>query len=349
MLTDIFALRYEEVKIWHSFGVKERRLVVQSFSIIKDHIAPYYDFEGKESGYGKGFWTDIHHRLSVELGLKSLSQTHYSYQSTYAGKTSTVSGAYPIVTVCENWAHLEPFDSERADSHIKERLSLVEIAFRKKEDELKKANAELPQKIADAKRRPNTGLRIPGNLEDGLLACNRQSNETFRGHVEELNTRFRQANTLLQYHNGFIQISEDALTAEEIEIPFWQLLSEADWANVDADMKQALDLRDSGGRDPAFYAARALESAIKIISEKRGATTGGEKSAYNFIENLASKRGGNFISDWESESLKNFFDKIRNPFGHGPGRAEMPSLSVEQTNWAIETCMSWTKSLIRRL
>ena len=236
MLTDIFALRYEEVKIWNSLGIKERRLIVQSFSIIKDQIAPYYDFDGKESIYGKG-----------------------------------------------------------------------------------------------------------------LLAWNRQSNETFRGHVEELNTRFRQANCLLQYHNGFIQISEDVLTAEEIETPFWQLLSEADWANVDTDMKQALDLRDSGGRDPAFYAARALESAIKIISEKRGATMGGEKSAYNFIENLASKRGGHFISDWESETLKSFFDKIRNPFGHGPGRADMPSLSAEQTSWAIETCMSWTKSLIRRL
>lgn len=193
------------------------------------------------------------------------------------------------------------------------------------------------------------GLRVPGNPEEGRRSYDQMRQETFRLARDELNTRFRQAGCPLQYHNGFIQISEDSLVAESIESPFWQLISGAEWANVDTDTKEALDLRDSGGRDPAFYAARALESAIKIISDKRGATTGGEKSAYNFIENLASRRGGNFISDWESDCLKNFFDKIRNPFGHGPGSKEMPSPSLEQTNWAIESCMVWTKSLIRRL
>ena len=33
-------------------------------------------------------------------------------------------------------------------------------------------------------------------------------------------------------------------------------------------MKEALDHRDTGQRDAAFYAARALESTIKIISDK---------------------------------------------------------------------------------
>ncbi len=193
------------------------------------------------------------------------------------------------------------------------------------------------------------GLRVPGNPEEGRRSYDQMRQETFRLARDELNTRFRQAGCPLQYHNGFIQISEDSLVAESIESPFWQLISGAEWGIVDTVTKEAIYLRDSGGRDPAFYAARALESAIKIISDKRGATTGGEKSAYNFIENLASRRGGNFISDWESDCLKNFFDKIRNPFGHGPGSKEMPSPSLEQTNWAIESCMVWTKSLIRRL
>jgi hypothetical protein len=45
----------------------------------------------------------------------------------------------------------------------------------------------------------------------------------------------------------------------------------------------AFDLRDSQGRDPAFYAARALESTIKIISDDKQLTTGREKGAANYI------------------------------------------------------------------
>ena len=106
--------------------------------------------------------------------------------------------------------------------------------------------------------------------------------------------------------------------------------------------------RDSGGRDPAFYAAKALESAIKIISNDRGWTHGGEKGAHNFIDNLASSKNG-FIEPWEGETLKAFFTKVRNPLGHGPGGEPMPALTPQQTDWAIETCMSWVKSLIKRL
>ena len=35
--------------------------------------------------------------------------------------------------------------------------------------------------------------------------------------------------------------------------------------------------------------------------------------------------------------------------GHGPGDEPMPELSPQQTDWAIEFCMSWTKSLIKQL
>ena len=44
--------------------------------------------------------------------------------------------------------------------------------------------------------------------------------------------------------------------------------------NVDHDMKEAHDLRDTHGRDPAFQAAKALESAIKIISDEKQLSTG---------------------------------------------------------------------------
>jgi hypothetical protein len=75
----------------------------------------------------------------------------------------------------------------------------------------------------------------------------------------------------------------------------------------------------------------------------------GEKGAHNYIDNLSSKKNGSFINEWEKDALKSFFTSVRNPFGHGPGSKEMPALSLQQTNWAIESCMSWIKSLIKRM
>lgn len=152
----------------------------------------------------------------------------------------------------------------------------------------------------------------------------------------------------LNYHNGFIQMSTDGLTQAEVEMPFWSVVSDPAWKNVDTDMKEALDLRDSGGRDPAFYAARALESTIKIISDKKGWTHGKERGAHNYIDNLVAKKNA-FITSWEGDFLKEFFTHVRNPFGHGAGSADMPTLADSQTQWAIEFSMSWIKQLIHRL
>ena len=114
-------------------------------------------------------------------------------------------------------------------------------------------------------------------------------------------------------------------------------------------MKEALDRRDASDRDPVFYAARALESCIKIICQQKGWTHGGERGAHNYIDNLAAAKNGPFIKAWERDALKTFFTEIRNPLGHGPGSAEMPELAPTQTSWAIENCMSWIKSLVVRL
>lgn len=108
-------------------------------------------------------------------------------------------------------------------------------------------------------------------------AANASLNANFHMAVNELNARFRQADCQPHYHNGFIQLSEDETVAQEIETPFWKLVAEPKWHNVDHDMKEAIDLRDNGGRDPAFYAARSLESTIKIISGGKLLTTGRKK------------------------------------------------------------------------
>ena len=167
--------------------------------------------------------------------------------------------------------------------------------------------------------------------------------------VEELNVRLRQAGYPLHYHNGFLQFSQDRAIERNVEAPFWTLVAGPKWGNVDHDMKDAIDLRDTGGRDPAWYAARALESTVKIISDEKGWTHGGEKGAHNFIDNLVSKSNGRFVEVWEADQLKTFFTAVRNPFGHGPGSAPMPSLAPPQTDWAIAFCMAWIRSLIVRM
>ena len=247
---------------------------------------------------------------------------------------------------------LQPFDGKiSADRFIKARLSLVEIGFRQHENFVAGLNARLGENIRkaewfDLQRGQRKGFRVPGHSADEVRAANANLNAKFQMEVNELNARFRQADCRLHYHNGFIQISEDQTVAQEIETPFWRLLAQPKWHNVDHDMKTAIDLRDTGGRDPAFYAVRSLGSHIKIISDEKQLTTGKEKGAHNYIDNLM---GGKLVEVWEMEALKHLFTKVRNPFGHGPGSAPMPSLTDHQTNWAIENSMIWVKSLIRRM
>jgi hypothetical protein len=74
-----------------------------------------------------------------------------------------------------------------------------------------------------------------------------------------------------------------SIVAQEVETPFWQLVADLRWKNVDHDMKEAIDLRDTDGRDPSFYAAKALESAIKIISNENQLSTGKERGAHAYL------------------------------------------------------------------
>lgn len=163
-----------------------------------------------------------------------------------------------------------------------------------------------------------------------------------------MNARFAAARVRLHYHAGVLQFSDDRLTSNEINDPFWEVIRNEEWQNVSLDMKEALDRRDSNGRDAALYALKALESAIKIVSDKNGWTRGSERGAANFIDNLVSASNGRFIEPWEAEMLKALFSRVRNPHGHGPGNEAMPDLSLVQQTWVIESAMSWTKSLLHR-
>jgi hypothetical protein len=347
MLIDIFARRYEHVQLRDSFEERDRRLLVQAFRILAEDIYPYY-MGGKESSTGVSFWTNIHAQLSRELGLKELSPQWFFHTTKWNGQESRNPVKYALVTVCENWMNAPLVGI--GDAYVKERLSLNELGFRQREAEIAQMNAQ-PIVSPKSKPLPEFGAaRLPQSDSYGEQVRQRRAQATaaFRASVDELNARFRQAKYQLHYHNGFIQAATDELIQRTVEEPFWALVSAPAWANVDIEMKEALDLRDSDGRDPAFYAAKALESAIKIISGMKGWTTGKEGGASNYIDHLAAKKNA-FVTSWEAEALRSFFTHVRNPFGHGAGSAEMPKLSRQQTEWAIEFSMSWIKSLIRRM
>lgn len=353
MLTDIFAYRYEDIPIWHAFEEKERRLLVQGFRIVSEQLFPYW-YDGKENPRTKAKWVAIHDKLSMELGLAELSPKYYSYQTTWNGKPLTQSGTRSLDQICKMFVCAEYNKSISPDLFLKERLSFIELAFREREKDIKAANAELPQGILDAQISDSSatqrgGIRLPGSSVDGLKAMNESTNNAFTNSVQELNERLRRTDCGLHYHSGYIQISADKVVQQNLEEPFWAAVSGPEWKNVDLDIKEAMDRRDTGIKDAAFYAARALESTIKIISDLKGWTHGGEKGAHNYIENLCNKRGGNLIEEWEKDSLKAFFTSVRNPIGHGPGNDDMRQLSPQQTNWAIELCMAWIKNLVLRL
>ena len=186
-------------------------------------------------------------------------------------------------------------------------------------------------------------------FQDLIRKHNAALNEKWEKDVQELNDRLRLNGYPLHFHNGLLQLRGDQMVEEAIREPFWEMMGEPKWGNVDTQMKEAIDYRDNGDRNAPFHAMSALESVIKIISGELGADTGREKSAYNYIDNLVSDRSGNFIENWEGELLQDLFGKVRNRFGHGPGPGPLPKLTEEQTDWAIDTAMSWSMSLIMRM
>jgi hypothetical protein len=352
MLTDIFAYRYLKYPVWSQYTEAERKMLNQTAALAKE-IYPVFDSAGKKVEVTDAKWKDVHNRLAREVGVNELSPRYYSFVSKGPmGQDWHQSGYWTYDYVCEQFVNAMPsVGISNFDAYIKERLSLIELVMRLRHEEVAKANENLPQDLLAAKLRPSgrNGLRIPGNPEDGVRAQYAYMNQTFQRQVDELNERFRRAGAPLTFHNGFIQVATDEVIEREIASPFWRLVAPPMWKNVSIDMAEALDRRDSNDKDPALFAGKALESAIKIVSDTKGWTRGKENGASQYIDNLVSKDNGAFLAVWEGEMLRDYFRKVRNTVGHGPGLEPMPALSSIQTDWAIETAMSWVRTLIRRM
>jgi hypothetical protein len=348
MLTDIFARRYADYPIWTQYTENEPRLLQQCIGVAKD-VLPYYRYDGKVTETQKAKWNSIHDRLARELGLRELWQRYFT--TTTNGVTWNHTAEW--VTMCEYFvtAQYVPQAHVSVDRYMKDRLSLIELVMRERQDEINEMNRTLEQRIKEAiSQAVLRGLRIPGNPAGGVRAQDAAANTAFNNSVDELNVRFQQAGVPLRYHNGFIQVAKDEQIEKQVAKPFWEAIAEPKWANVATDMNEALDRRDIGAGDAAWYACKALESAIKIISDLKGWSTGNEKGAHNYIDNLVKERNGaRFIDTFEMEVLKSYFTHVRNKFGHGPGSQPMPNFTAAQTDWAIEFAMSWVRTLVRRL
>ncbi|WIY26545.1 AbiJ-NTD4 domain-containing protein [Parasedimentitalea psychrophila] len=332
MLTDIFAVRYEETELFRTLLRRERRALHQCFTVLED-FHPYWGQEKSALKKSRAFWEELQKRLANELGVRSLSHSWYQADVGLGEFHRKETKKRADIEICRNWYELAIQDAENVDEYIKERLSLIELGLR-----LKFERAEHCREYLQS-----------GESAVSIIASG-YSNEIDNYHriSSEINTRFRTARFPLNYHNGFFQIEADEIISNEIEQPFWSLVSEPKWNNVDMDMKEAVDQRDNGGKDPALFAAKALESTIKIISDELGETHGSERGAHSYIDNIA-KKAVVFLSEWEKELLKSYFTKVRNQLGHGPGSEPMPRLSPQQTSWAIESAMSWVKLLVLRL
>lgn len=68
-----------------------------------------------------------------------------------------------------------------------------------------------------------------------------EEKKAFRAATQELNHRLRAAGLPFHYHNGMLQRADDSVSTSQIAQPFWDTLSDSKWANVDIDMKEAID------------------------------------------------------------------------------------------------------------
>jgi hypothetical protein len=331
LLTDIFSVRYESIPLFKSFSRRESRIILQLFNILEE-IEPQLNYKNEVRESSKTFWNTVHKRVANELGMPWLSDPYYQTNVGLGEYRRQETRLRDKIYVCQNWMIKAPSGSDEIDEFIKERVSLFEVGMREKYSEIEKWRSTMAAN-------PNNAHLYNSTLKSLL--------DKHDPAADEANMRFKAAHFPLHYHNGFIQILRDDVISAEIEQPFWSIVSDPIWENVDLDMKEAIDQRDSGGKDPAFYAGKALESTIKIVSGLLQVTHGGEKGAHSYIDNIA-KSSVKFIERWEADFLKHYFTNVRNPLGHGPGLEPMPILTFEQSSLAIEIAMSWTRLLAER-
>lgn len=345
MITDIFSKRYknsqnEEIIIENKFFINLYNLFIKDLrTTLMDKVKdfPYTDCACEQTR----IVCESMERVCNELGKLNLEKKEYE------------KGYFSFKT-------LETFQGFTFDEKIDtlEKISLFEVLFGNVEIHFQNEIEFLEKKIPEYREEAS---RINGlSKEEGVKYCNNDEEYLKRSEIQledkraklnlvnkEINYRLKEYKKSLSYHNGFFQKATNVILEINIESPFWGLVSKSCYKNVEEDMLEAIDLYDSNGRDPAFYAAKALESMLKIICEKKGFEIGNDKNSNKYIEALNSKKNGVLISNEEKEVLTKEF-KIRHTHGHGPGSDDMPNLNNTQKLRYIHSMMAWVYSLSER-
>lgn len=322
MITDIFQTRYNRASLLF-FEIDTERLhpfFIQTAHILQDlHRA---------LGLDEAFFRNVHDRLAREFGMGRLMNEQ---ANCIQGCAHYLMRPYGLID--------EPYDE--ADVFLKRKFSLLELLFRAAEAVVVEREAAF---ISSDRPRGIFRLTAPKAMSPEPQTQRQALNSA----LTELNRRLRDHRTHLVFHNGFLHVADDALSTEHTATPFWEVVAAKRWRVVDAEMKAAVEHLDRTDQDAGIHGLRALESAIKILSDDNGWSTGKERGAANYIDNLAGKRSGAFIARWEADALRALYRDIRNPRAHGGGSAPPDQLSAAQLKWVVETAMSWIKSLVTR-
>ncbi len=350
MLTDVFFRRYADLNLVTFIDERVKTLLFQFRELVMTDLWLASDNQIRNE---RAIAVETAaKRVAFEIGKKELVP-YYEKRPAGVGRYSTHHRGWE--TIVKEFVQKSPGPQEAPAQWFAIRISLLEQIIRtyvefKEEFDASYEDRLSTAELEDAVRQQRHVLFLPHQTAPGLRVDKVWSDGRLDHITQELNERFRIARLPLEYHNGIIQKVVDPLVSAQVVGPFWQLLTDPKWANVDTHMKQSLHERDLKIADAHFPALQALESTIKIISDEKGWTLGTEKGAANYINNLVKDRGGvRFIEVWENDMLIQLFGKVRNPHGHGPGAQPLAKLSREQEEWAIETAMVWIKSLVKRL
>ena len=345
MIEDIFEKRYDK------FNFKgENSFFVQLFNL---YDSPELGIKKilleKIEDYPYSTYADEHIRiisqsmkkLCNELGLENLNKSEYKEPSY----------GYEDYRVFKNFIYDESVN-------LLSKLSLFEIIFRDTEkhllneicfakDNIPKYKEQLKE-IEEKILKENIRYHNEGREKlEKILPLLEEKEKILIEMKDVINQRLGLSNIGLSYRNGFFQFESDEILEEKIEKPFWNLLANPKYKNVETDILEALNRYDKSDRDSAFYAAKALESMIKIVCEEKKLVTGRERGAGDFISHLNSKGNGKILLNEEKEELVSMF-RIRNTYGHGPGSNSMPNLTSTQEYRYIRSAMVWIYSLSER-
>lgn len=193
MLTDVFYTRYTGFHLKSEFSPSDTAFLVQVHRLLVEQLFPYFSPSCQKVAASEHALKVIHDRLSMEIGVHELSAKYYSYQNSVG---ATISGSWGYDRILKQYLCASFQENFDVTSFLMRRISLLELGFRLREAQVSQENAELPRKLAEAKRvRSNSGRTIilPGDPTERIRAQNSTMNEEFRSNVAELNARFRQA------------------------------------------------------------------------------------------------------------------------------------------------------------